>query len=150
MTDGKDATAGKEKRACRNTRQKKLILDCLASDAGRHFTADEIVDILKSRHTPVAKSTVYRSLAVLEESGEVRKYFLSEFNSACYQFVADANACAEHYHLMCVSCGKVVHFESAELGRAFQEIRSAQKPGGFFVDGRRTVFYGRCGKCSAK
>ncbi|MDR1580564.1 MAG: transcriptional repressor [Synergistaceae bacterium] len=145
MTD-----AGKQKRACRNTRQKKLILDCLASDAGRHFTADEIVDILKSRRTPVAKSTVYRSLAVLEESGEVRKYFLSEFNSACYQFVADAKTCAEHYHLMCVLCGKVVHFESAELGRAFQEIKSAQKPGGFFVDGRRTVFYGQCGECSAK
>jgi Fur family ferric uptake transcriptional regulator len=145
MTD-----AEKQKRACRNTRQKKLILDCLASDAGRHFTADEIVDILKSLRTPVAKSTVYRSLAVLEESGEVRKYFLSEFNSACYQFVTDTKACAEHYHLMCLSCGKVVHFESAELGRAFQEIKSAQTPGGFFVDGRRTVFYGQCGECSAK
>ncbi|MDR0764415.1 MAG: transcriptional repressor [Synergistaceae bacterium] len=145
MTD-----AEKQKRARRNTRQKKLILDCLASDAGRHFTADEIVDILKSEGAPVAKSTVYRSLAALEASGEVRKYFLSEFSSACYQFVADAKACAEHYHLMCVSCGKVVHFESAELGRAFREIESAQTPGGFFVDGRRTVFYGRCGECPAE
>jgi Fur family ferric uptake transcriptional regulator len=150
MTDEDGLNAGKQKRAFRNTRQKKLILDCLASDAGRHFTADEIVDILKSRRTPVARSTVYRSLAMLEESGEVRKYFLSEFNSACYEFVADAKVCAEHYHLMCVSCGKVIHFESAELGRAFQEIKSAQKPGGFFVDGRRTVFYGQCGECSAK
>ena len=150
MTDGEGAATEKGKRACRNTRQKKLILDCLASDAEHHFTADEIVDILKSRRTPVAKSTVYRSLGMLEESGEVRKYFLSEFNSACYQFVSDAEACAEHYHLMCVSCGRVVHFESAELGRAFQEIKSAQKPGGFFVDGRRTVFYGRCGECPEK
>ncbi|MDR3165234.1 MAG: transcriptional repressor [Synergistaceae bacterium] len=150
MTYDKGAAAEKQKRACRNTKQKKLILDCLVSDSGHHFTADEIVDILKSRRTPVAKSTVYRALAMLEESGEVRKYFLSEFNSACYQFVADPKACAEHYHLMCVACGKVVHFESAELRRAFQAIRSAQKPGGFFVDGLRTVFYGRCGECSAK
>jgi Fur family ferric uptake transcriptional regulator len=144
------ADTEKQRRACRNTRQKKLIIDCLASEAGRHFTADEIVDILKFRRTPVAKSTVYRSLAMLEESGEVRKYFLSESNSACYEFVADAKTCAEHYHLMCLSCGKVVHFESAELGRAFHEIKSAQKPGGFFVDGRRTVFYGRCGECSTE
>ena len=150
MTDGEGTSAEKGKRVCRNTRQKKLILDCLTSDAERHFTADEIIDILKSRRTPVAKSTVYRSLAMLEEGGEVRKYFLSELNSACYQFIADTKACAEHYHLMCVSCGKVIHFESAELRRAFQEIKAARKPGDFFVDGRRTVFYGRCGECSAE
>jgi Fur family ferric uptake transcriptional regulator len=126
-----------------------LILDCLESAGKRHITAEEIVDILKSGGTPVAKSTVYRFLASLEENGDVRKYILAEGNPACYQFIDKHGSCTEHYHLMCKNCGRIFHFESPELQRIFADMRSSQTGEGFVIDGCRTVFYGTCGACAA-
>jgi Fe2+ or Zn2+ uptake regulation protein len=54
------------------------MLDCLRAARGEHVTADGLVDALKAGGTPVARSTVYRFLASLEESGDVRKYLTSE------------------------------------------------------------------------
>lgn len=130
--------------AARNTKQKALILDCLKSWDAEHVTAEEIVDRLKERGTPVAKSTVYRYLAQLEEGGEVRKYLLAEGAPACYQFVGEG-PCAEHYHLMCQACGEIVHFSSPELERVLGKVND---DGGFRVDGVRTVFYGTCCRCT--
>ncbi|MDR3279663.1 MAG: transcriptional repressor, partial [Synergistaceae bacterium] len=111
-----------------------------------HVTADEIIDILKSSGTPVAKSTVYRFLASLEESGEVRKYLVVEGSPACYQFIGGEDACAEHYHLMCRECGRIVHFDNPELQSV---LRDTREPDGraFHIDGPSTLFYGTCGAC---
>jgi Fur family ferric uptake transcriptional regulator len=113
----------------------------------RHVTAEEIVDELKALGTPVAKSTVYRFLASLEECGEVRKYLLKEGSPACYQFIGGVGSCAEHYHLMCKECGGIVHFESAELQRVLKNARGHAGGGRFRIDGPRTVFYGTCPEC---
>lgn len=129
----------------RNTRQKALILACLKNSGGAHLTAEEIGDMLKARCTPVAKSTVYRYLSQLEACSQVRKYTLSDGQSACYQYIGHDGACMEHYHLMCKTCGEVVHFDSAALGAMFASLRDQN---GFSIDGRRTVFYGLCGKCT--
>jgi Fur family ferric uptake transcriptional regulator len=122
----------------RNTKQKNLILDCLKTSEKNHVTADEIIDVLKARGTPVAKSTVYRFLASLEESGDVRKYVIAEGSPACYQFIDKGGACVEHYHLMCKDCGGIVHFENAELQAILEKLS---------VDGPRTIFYGTCSNC---
>jgi Fur family ferric uptake transcriptional regulator len=140
-----------ERPACapRNTRQKNLILDCLKSSGRRHVTAEEVVDTLNSLGTPVAKSTVYRFLASLEEVGLVRKYILEEGCPACYQFVDRAGACAEHYHLMCMDCGRIVHFENSGLRDALKGARERVSGRKFSIDGPRTVFYGTCPECLA-
>ncbi len=132
----------------RRTRQKTLILSSLESlGKDSHVTADEILDNLKKNGTPVAKSTVYRFLAQLEESGELRKYFLSEGSSACYQFIGEDSPCAEHYHLICKKCGDVVHFESKDLSQIFEGIRERK---GFRIDGARSVFHGLCRDCASQ
>ncbi len=133
-----------ENGALRNTRQKALISGCLQEGGEGHITAEEIIDMLKAKGTPVAKSTVYRYLSQLEEGGEVRKYLLAEGTPACYQFIGESGPCLEHYHLMCQSCGQIVHFESAELQEMFAGMRASA---GFHIDGSRTVFYGRCAAC---
>lgn len=128
----------------RNTKQKALILDCLKSSGDEHITAEEIIDRLKENGTPVAKSTVYRFLAQLEESGDVRKYLLVEGSPACYQFIGDAGPCLVHYHMMCKECGQIVHFENSDLQLLFANMA---KECGFSIDGGRTVFYGLCRDC---
>ena len=147
MADDKINSSGKTTAASRNTRQKALILEAFESLGRAHVTAEEIIDTLKKNGTPVAKSTVYRHLAQLEESGELRKYLLPEGCSACYQFVDKSSKCMEHYHLMCKVCGRIVHFESSALEDIFRGMRESS---GFCIDGIRTVFYGLCTDCLMK
>lgn len=128
----------------RKTKQKALIFDCLRENSENHMRAEDIIGMLKGRGTPVAKSTVYRCLSQLEESGAVRKYLISEGAPACYQFIGASGPCLEHYHLMCQECGQIVHFEDAELRGFFDDMR---RSAGVYIDGGRTVFYGLCASC---
>lgn len=128
----------------RNTRQKALILGCLRGCRDEHVTAEAIIDALKANGTPVAKSTVYRYLAQLEDAGAVRKYFFAEGSPACYQYIDDGD-CPKHYHLICQGCGMIIHFQSVELDGAFRAMRETLR---LHVDGCRTAFYGLCGQCN--
>ena len=129
----------------RNTRQKSVILKCLQENTGNHMTADDIIDFLKNKKIPVAKATVYRYLARLEESGLVKKYIISEQQPACYQYLGGNEPCLFHFHLMCQVCGQIEHFENASLQKMFGDIKNDE---GFFIDGRKTVFYGTCKACT--
>ena len=113
------------------------------------MTADEVVDDLKARGTPVARSTVYRFLAHLEENGDVRKYITAEGSPVCYQFIDKSIGCAEHYHLMCKECGDIVHFENKKLEKLLRDMRDAGDGQRLIIDGPPTVFYGTCGKCAS-
>ena len=111
------------------------------------MTADDITDYLKKKKMPVAKATVYRYLARLEESGLVRKYIISESTQqpACYQYLNGGEPCLSHFHLMCQLCGQIEHFENDALQKLFGDIKIDN---GFFIDGRKTVFYGTCKSCT--
>jgi len=111
------------------------------------MTADDIIDFLKDKKIPVAKATVYRYLARLEESGHVKKYIISESNQqpACYQYIGGNEQCMSHFHLMCQTCGQIEHFENDILQKMFADIKNND---GFLIDGQKTVFYGMCRVCT--
>lgn len=127
------------------TKQKSLILSCVTETAGRHFTADDIADMLDARGTHVGKATVYRHLDRLLAEGEIKKYTLGDKTGACYQYNGK-NTC-EHFHLKCTYCGKLIHADCTFLDRLSEHISEHH---GFSVDGSRTVFYGLCSDCCDK
>lgn len=128
----------------RNTRQKAQIVACFKESNSEHITADEIEYMLRAKGINTAKSTIYRFLAKLEESGAVKKYIVSQDMPACYQYLECEKKCGEHYHLMCRECGQLEHFENERLQAMFEEIK---KSDGFIIDGKKTVFYGVCREC---
>ena len=129
----------------RNTKQKNIILECIKEKSGEHMTAEDIADALKAKKMPVAKSTVYRYLGYLEEVGLVKKYIVSEQQPACYQYLGNDEKCMMHFHLMCQVCSQIEHFENDALQKNFESIKNKD---GFFIDGRKTVFYGTCKLCT--
>lgn len=134
-----------ENNACfRNTRQKKLILDCLKNNKHHHLTAEDMTDVLKANKTPVGKATVYRYLAVLESTGQVRKYNIAEKSSACYEYICDCPDCNAPFHLICRHCGEIFHFQSELMKAAFDE--TAQKEG-LMISSSNTLFSGICKAC---
>ena len=123
-----------------STRQRDIILDFLKHNNG-HFTADEIYACLKENGCSVGKSTVYRYLDALYESGAVKK-FISDKKSACYCYSNEH--CNEHYHLVCSNCGSLIHTECDEIEELIEHFYNEHK---FKIDMTKTVLYGKCRKC---
>ena len=126
------------------TRQRELVLGCMSGSGGKHLTADEIVARLQKKGTPVGKSTVYRYLNMLAESGAVRKYPAEEGQSACYQYQSDHAGCKGHYHLKCNDCGTLLHVECEQLDKTAGAILESFQ---FALDNVKTVLYGKCIQC---
>ena len=129
------------------TKQRDQILDCLIQNKNRHVTADEILLCLNKEKTLVGKTTVYRYLDKLVSQGLVRKYFIEEGKSACYQYMEHGAGCNEHFHLKCTGCGQLIHLECEYLDEMDSHIKDHH---GFTVDHSKTVLYGQCGLCAGK
>lgn len=130
-----------------NTKQRSIILDLLISNSEKHLTADEMLELLKANNTPVGKATLYRYLDMLVSVGDVRKYLLEERSSACFQYIDNEHKCQEHYHLKCLDCGKLIHFECEPLDKAAAEIDQKYH---FVIDISKVIFYGQCMECYDK
>lgn len=129
-----------------NTRQKTVIADVLKNTA-RPMTAEDIIYILHQSGTNVGRATVYRYLRELESIGRVHKYTLGDKNISYYQYTDENSHCKEHYHLMCDVCGSVEHLDALTT-ESF--AKNALESFGFEIDCSKTVFYGKCKKCSER
>jgi Fe2+ or Zn2+ uptake regulation protein len=104
----------------RVTAQRALLLDLIRhSDA--HLDADELYRLAKEKHASINLSTVYRNLHLFKKLGLIEeRHFTEEHHHY------EAKATAEHQHLCCLSCGKVVEFDfpltqklKGEIGKAY-------------------------------
>ena len=86
----------------RNTKQRNIILNALQGNY-KHPTAKEVYDIVKKQYPDISMGTVYRNLDVLAGEGKISKIKLPSETYARFDFQTN-----RHYHIKCVSCGKVV------------------------------------------
>ena len=126
-----------------NTKQKERVTAVLREAGGAHMTAEEIAAAL----SPIGLSTVYRQLDRLTEQGTVRRFFIGEGTSACYQYAGDAGNCRNHYHLKCSVCGTLLHVECEYLDEMASHVLEHH---GFTVQAEKTVLYGVCADCRKK
>jgi len=129
-----------------NTAQKEKLLEFLIQNKDRHTSAQEIDTYLRSVGSPVGMATIYRQLERLVEAGAVRKFIIDGKTSACFQYVENEKECREHFHLKCLSCGKLIHLRCSRLMDISSHISQNH---GFIIDTSQTVFYGRCADCAA-
>lgn len=129
------------------TKQRAVILECLKDNLEKSYTVDAIVELLKDRGEPVGRTTVYRYIDCLVESGSVRKFISDNGKSATYQFVEHCGDCFEHMHLKCIKCGKLEHlgcdFMSGVCGHIMEHHN-------FKVDNSKTTIFGICADCMKK
>ena len=127
-------------RGLKLTPQRRLIAD-IFHDAKTHLTAEDIIEYVQKRMPGVNKSTIYRTLDLLEETGCVYK---SEDHD---QFIYHHAEEGHHHHLVCRVCGKTVScneniFASVEktLARNYD----------FRVDFKHILITGLCSDCKNK
>lgn len=127
------------------TRQRTAILQYFRAHPHAHLTVEELCDALHTSGISVGKSTVYRTLDMLEEAGLVRRFTVSSDEGACYQYAGGSGeTCRAHFHLKCTICGTLYHIECDHLDELTAHLGAKHS---FTVDYAKTVLYGTCDPC---
>lgn len=127
----------------KNTTQREVIMSAMYKHKG-HFTPEEI--LVFAQHEKDGKNigiaTVYRTLNFFENEG-----FAISISFGADGKKYELNTKAHHDHMICVSCDKIIEFESDEIER-LQESEAAKK--GFTIKDHAMQIYGTCKECNQK
>jgi Fur family ferric uptake transcriptional regulator len=97
-------------RGLKLTGPRRRIVEKLLSIKG-HVAADELLELLRKGGTPVSKATVYRTLAVVSQSGLIDGHDFDSGRRVYEPMVGRAH----HDHLFCIHCGKVIEFQEEAI-----------------------------------
>lgn len=122
----------------RITPQRLAILKIIA-ESTEHPSAESIFEQVKGQFSTTSMATVYKTLAVLKEMGEVLEL---EFSNDYNRY--DGNQPHPHPHLVCLGCRKIVDPDERSLAEITEKL--AQDTG-YEILGARLDFYGMCPKC---
>ena len=122
----------------RLTPQRRAVLDVLRTSED-HPTAADVLDRVRKQHPGIGAATVYRSLALLVETGEALELNLGDGASARY----DGNT-SHHDHVVCVDCGRAV---DVARNSPTPSLAGLARRTGFSITGYDLQFHGRCPDC---
>jgi len=121
----------------RKTVQRAMILDVVRA-ADSHLTAGEIFERVRRRDPRVAYGTVYRTLHLLAQHGEIQELSFAD-QSSRYDARVD-----RHDHVYCTVCGSLV---DVDVPVALIARHVAEEQSGFAVANHHTMFAGTCPAC---
>lgn len=118
----------------RITQQRRVVLRLLA-EADDHPDAMELYQRAQAEDANVSLTTVYRTLKLLEERGEIHRH---EFEGGPSRFEpADTD---HHDHLIDLDTGEVIEFHSEKIEQLQHEIAAEL---GYEIVRHRLELYGR-------
>ncbi len=136
------------------TPARRAVLSLFQSYPHRHFTAEQVCTLVCQTNEQgtalMGKSTVYRQLAQLCESGLLRRFEQTDGAGGAvhtYQYVAPEQDCEAHFHLKCSVCGRVSHLECELTETVAQHLREHH---GFVVHCGDSILHGVCLDCQNK
>lgn len=115
------------------------ILDILNNADGKHLTAEEIYNALKTTNQDVSLATVYRVLSQFEMADLIQKHFFEKERA-----VFELNTNKHHDHIICVKCAKVLEFYDKEIEKRQEEVA---KKKGFTMTSHALHIFGVCKDC---
>lgn len=120
------------------TRPRLSVLDTALS-ARRHFEPEELVADLRAK--AVSRATVYRTLALLLESGLLKEVI--ETNGR--RIYEPIHGLPHHDHLVCLGCGRIIEFMNSRI-EALQE--QVCRKFGFRIVSHLHQIMGYCRTCA--
>ena len=129
------------------TEWRKKIMDILRQSGGVPLSVPQIEGKLQEGGSPLNKTTIYRYLDKLEDSGDVVKYAGDEGRKALFQLVDRKHRCDQHLHLKCVECGALLHLDGPTMSTLAEQVYTEH---GFMIQCRNSVIYGLCQECLKK
>ena len=123
------------------TIQRRLLLN-LVHDAKGHIDAKELYRRASNQDESISLATVYRSLHLFKDLGLVEERRLGQLRR-CYELKRSA----EHQHLVCRDCGKVIEFETPVVQELINKVQRERR---FNVTRAELCLEGYCRQCSEK
>jgi len=132
-------------RGVKLTPQRLAIFEYLGRHPG-HPTAEEVYRDVLARYPTLSFATVYKTLELLAEMGEVRKVIVDELRRRY-----DVNT-EPHQHAVCRQCRRIVDIREDEIGggellrQALKQVNLSARE--FIVEGASVEFAGLCRECA--
>jgi Fur family transcriptional regulator, ferric uptake regulator len=123
----------------RLTAQRALIMDIIHEG---HMDADEIHKRARRKEPKISLSTVYRNLQTLKNLGLIEELHLDDTHHHY-----ELKPIAEHDHIVCLGCGKVIEFKHSLHSHLRQEVPEAQT---FAIIRTEIRITGYCPECRRK
>lgn len=143
-TENKDFNEILKEKGYKATSQRKLVLDVIKENAGKHLTAEEIYELVKKKAPDIGIATVYRTISLLEKMNLI---FKIDFGSGSVKYEWDRmDTSHRHHHLICLECGEIIEAEEDLLDDTEQKISINYN---FLIENHSVKFYGYCSKCRA-
>ncbi len=120
----------------RITRERRLLLRII--ERNPHLDAAEIYELARKENPKISLSTVYRTVNLLRDLGLVEASSLGEDH---YHYEVRFQ---EHYHLVCLDCGKVIEIPPSE------SVKQLGEKHGFDIVGVKLELFGYCPECRKK
>jgi Fur family peroxide stress response transcriptional regulator len=130
-----------KERGNRLTPQRMAVLKILAASEG-HPSVEQIYECVKVDFPMTSLATVYKTVTLLKEMGEVLELGFSD-DSNRY----DGNKPYPHPHLICTKCRNILDPEVATLGELRREVAQST---GYRIMSHRLDFFGVCPQCQEK
>jgi len=121
----------------RMTHQRQVLLDEIRK-VKTHPTADEVYDLVRKRLPRISLGTVYRNLEILSARGLIQR-----IGPPSQQMRFDGDT-KDHYHLRCVSCGRVEDGPMISVDDLEDAVRNQSD---YSIVGHRLEFMGICPAC---
>lgn len=109
------------------------ILEFLSENKGKHYTAEELYDEMKTGDHDIGLATIYRVLNQFETAGLVSK---NQFENT--QAVYELDTGEHHDHMVDVDSGKVFEFFDEELEQ--MQVKIAEKYGFDLIDHKMVLY----------
>lgn len=125
----------------RVTAQRALLLEMLRQQEG-HLDADELYRLAREKNPHISLSTVYRTLRLFKKMGLVEELHFEEEHHHY-----EGKPHREHFHLICLKCGRIIEFESNRIAQLKQEMGKKED---FEIQGAEVHLTGYCSQCRRK
>jgi Fur family transcriptional regulator, ferric uptake regulator len=129
------------KHRLKRSEQREAIVDTFLRSQS-HLSVDDLLHLVQKRRADVGRTTVYRTLKLLQAAGLAQELELKGES----RFEREYNR-AHHDHFICQHCGDIIEFESPEIERIQDEIAHSL---GFVIEGHRHQIFGQCRACASR
>ena len=128
------------KHRLKRSEQRDAILEAFLRSES-HLSVDDLLQLARKRRPDVGRTTVYRTLKLLQAAGLATELVLEGESRFEREYKR-----RHHDHFICKTCSAIFEFSSDEIERIQDEVAADL---GFVIDGHRHQIFGYCRDCSA-
>jgi len=132
--------AALKERDYRLTPQRVELVRLIAVSEG-HPSVSELYSKIKGQFPTMSRATVYKTLALLKEIGQVLEIDLRDDSHY------DGNRPEPHSHLICLKCNKII---DAEVSLDQESLHKLEQASSFKILRPQIYLYGLCADCKEK